>query len=156
MMHNSNSVRPLARKDGIVVQELSDETLVYDLTCDKAHCLNQTAAIIWNHCDGTKEVAELAQILSAQSGLPADEQLVWLALDQLSKAHLLPKAKNQNGLSRREVIKRVGISAAMALPLVTSIVAPSAVQAATCFPSGQPCTSSAECCSGICSSNVCA
>ena len=152
-MNNSTTIKPLARKEGLVIQELLDETLVYDLERDKAHCLNRSAAIIWNHCDGKREVAALSQILSQQTGLPADDNLVWLALDELSKAHLLPKTTSR--LSRREIIKRVGLSAAIALPLVTSIVAPSAVHAATCRASGQPCTTSAECCSGVCNASTC-
>jgi len=33
---------PVARKEGLVIQETSEEVLVYDLTSNKAHCLNQT------------------------------------------------------------------------------------------------------------------
>ena len=32
---------PLARKDKLVVRELADEVLVYDLTRNKAFCLNR-------------------------------------------------------------------------------------------------------------------
>jgi hypothetical protein len=32
---------PTARKDQLIVKELDDETLVYDLERDEAHCLNQ-------------------------------------------------------------------------------------------------------------------
>ncbi len=53
-------------------------------------------------------------------------------------------------MSRREVMRRMGWASAVTLPLVTSIVAPTASQAATSFPSGFPCESSAQCCSGHC------
>ena len=42
-----NSQYPVARKSGLVVQEMPDEVLVYDLNSNKAHCLNQTAASVW-------------------------------------------------------------------------------------------------------------
>jgi len=45
---------PAARQEGLLVRELNDETLVYDLfnIGHKAHCLNSTAALIWKYCDG--------------------------------------------------------------------------------------------------------
>jgi hypothetical protein len=44
--------KPEARKDGLVIQDLPEEILVYDLNTNKAHCLNQTAAYVWQACDG--------------------------------------------------------------------------------------------------------
>ncbi len=43
----STAALPHGRKDGLVVKELGNETLVYDLERDEAHCLNQTAALVW-------------------------------------------------------------------------------------------------------------
>lgn len=147
---------PEARKEGLVVQHLSDEVLVYDQQRHKAHCLNETAALIWMRCDGKTTVASMAQELSKQTGTRVGEDIVWLALDQLGKSRLLQgRSKAAEGVSRREMMKRAGLAAAIALPAVTSIVAPSAVQAATCKASGVACTASAECCSAVCSSNKC-
>ena len=57
---------PFARKrEGhLVIDELPDEVLVYDLDRHKAHCLNQTAALVWQHCDGKMAIArwESAQL----------------------------------------------------------------------------------------------
>ena len=39
-----NPLNPIARSNGLVVQEMPDEVLVYDLDSNKAHCLNETAA----------------------------------------------------------------------------------------------------------------
>src|SRR6266571_4556339 len=44
-MDISQGKPPLARKEGLVVKEVSGEVLLYDLDRDKAHCLNQTAAL---------------------------------------------------------------------------------------------------------------
>jgi hypothetical protein len=144
----------------LVVEALPDEVLVYDLQRHKAHCLNQTAALIWRHGDGRTSVTAMAAILEQGSNTPVPEAVVWLALQQLAKARLLadgvegPSAGGR--LSRREVMRRMGWAAAVTLPLVTSIVVPTASQAATCLPSGSPCTSSAQCCSGVCFGFVCA
>jgi hypothetical protein len=147
---------PEARKEGLVVQHLSDEVLVYDQQRHKAHCLNETAALIWMRCDGKTTVASMAQELSKQTGTRVGEDVVWLALDQLGKSRLLQgSGKAAGGVSRREMMKRAGLAATIALPVVTSIIAPSAVQAATCRASGAGCTASAQCCSGVCSGTTC-
>lgn len=37
--------------------------LVYDLNTNKAASLNETSALIWQSCDGSKTVAEIAMIV---------------------------------------------------------------------------------------------
>ncbi|MGA9772814.1 MAG: PqqD family protein [Blastocatellia bacterium] len=149
---------PEARKEGLVVQHLSDEVLVYDQRRHKGHCLNQTAALVWKHCDGKTSVSEMASLLEKELKTPVKEEVIWLALEQLGKTHLLSNRVTlaQPGITRREVMRRIGLAAAVALPVVTSITAPTAAQAATCKTSGQACTTSAECCSAVCSANKCA
>jgi hypothetical protein len=124
---------PEARKEGLIVHELSGEVLVYDLDRHKAHCLNKTAALVWERCDGKTSVPQLVQQLETALKTPVDEEVVWLAVDQLGKSRLLQeKIAPETGrvrLSRRELIKRAGLGAALALPLVTSIIAPTAAQA---------------------------
>lgn len=160
MIQQQEKLMPEARRDGLVVQELSGEVLVYDLERNKAHCLNSTAALVWEHCDGKTSVAGIARAIEGRIKGPVEEDLIWLGVEQLSKSNLLRERAtlpNQKwGLSRREVMKRIGIAAAVALPVVTSIIAPSAAQAANCLPSGQGCSASAQCCSGICSGGSCA
>ena len=150
---------PRARREGLIVQELPDELLVYDLARQKAHCLNRTAALIWNRCDGKTDVEQLVLLLSNESNAPVGPEVVWMAFDQLSKAQLLQgKARTWLGasrISRRELIRRAGAAAAIALPIISSIVIPDAVQAATCRPSNAACTSSAQCCSGVCNIDHC-
>ena len=130
---------PRAREGRLVVQELPDEVLVYDLNRHKAHCLNRTAALVWRHCDGHTTVAEMAALLEKEVKSPADEAVVWLALDRLERAHLLREPANLPGgearYTRREVMRRMGIGAAVLVPIVTSIVSKAAAQAGSCLPS---------------------
>jgi Coenzyme PQQ synthesis protein D (PqqD) len=153
-MTNRKSANPRARKDGLIVQNLPDETLVYDLERDRAHCLNQTAAFVWQHCDGRSSAKEIAGALQDETKQPVDERLVWLAIDQLGRNHLLKDSPalppNVVGINRREVMRALGLTAAVAIPLVATIVAPLPAQAATCLGSGAPCSSSVQCCSKIC------
>ncbi len=131
------TLNPKARRDGLVVQALPDETLVYDLKRHRAHCLNRTAALIWQHCDGRTTVAGLASLLNESARLPADEAVVWMGLEGLAKAHLLhekPVPPEEAGrYTRREMLRRLGVAGGLALllPAVQSIVAPEVVQAAS-------------------------
>lgn len=134
MNQTNETVMPRARKAKLVVKPLNDEVLVYDLERDKAHSLNSSAAFIWKKCNGRRTVAEVAQALSKEFKIPADEQTVWLALDQLSKFNLLEaKVSRPAGMPRisRRQMMRIGAAAAFALPVVISIVAPTAANAQT-------------------------
>ena len=154
-----NSI-PTARRDGLVVRELADELLVYDTQRDKAHCLNKTAALVFLHCDGCSSPEQIAHSLSQELNAPVDEKLVWFALAQLSGDHLLEERVEMphllSGMTRRQMVRALGLAAVVAVPVVTSIVAPTPAQAATCLPPGSACTSSAQCCNGLCSGGTCA
>lgn len=151
---------PRSRQDGLIVRQLENEILIYDTRNNKAHCLNDTAAKVWKHCDGRTTTEQMSRLLSEEVGTPVDEKVVWFALKQFDRDELLeenvslPPAFIASGLNRREMVRVLGLAAVVAVPLVTSIVAPSAVQAATCLPSGSPCGSPAQCCSGLCNTPV--
>jgi len=134
---------PLSRKENIVVQELDGEVLIYDLTENKAFCLNRTSALVWQSCDGKKTIAEINDLLGKQLNSQVNEDVVWLALDQLSKENLIQEDYKLNekfgGLSRREVIRKVGLASVIALPVITSLVAPLAVHANSACISGGTC-----------------
>ena len=151
MKNLSKHLAPQARSQGIVMEELADEVLVYDLGRDRAHCLNQTAANVWKLCDGKSSPAKIAAQLDGKLDPAVAEEVVWAALKQLSSAGLLEEKVKRpaTGLSRREVVKRIAVAAAIGVPVVTSIVAPKASHAANCRPSGAACTASAQCCSGV-------
>ena len=159
MKSKAGQIKPQARKEGLVVQRVEDEVLVYDRDRHKAHCLNETAAAVWTHCDGKTTVEEMARLLETQLEVPVDEAVLGFGLDQLEKAQLLEepmsRASNGNAISRREVMRRIGVGAAVALPLVTSIVAPRAANAANCKTTGQSCNGNGQCCSNNCTGNVC-
>ncbi len=63
-------MNPQARKDRLVIEELPEETLIYDQERHKAHCLNQTAAFVWGRCDGRTSVDGLAKALEDELGIP--------------------------------------------------------------------------------------
>lgn len=152
---------PQARRSGLIIQEVDSEILIYDQDTDKAHCLNQTAAKIWKYCDGETTLLDACSELSRDLETPVDEKLVWYAVDQFSKDNLLekqiaPPAFIIAGLNRRQMVRTLGLAAFVAVPLVTSIVAPTPAQAATCRATGVGCQNSNQCCSGLCNAGTCA
>lgn len=154
---------PQARQEEIVIQELPDETLIYDLKSHKAHCLNQTSALIWKYCDGQTTAAEMAKLLERDLRTPINQDLVWFTLERLAKARLLKERivwpHETARLSRREVMRKLGLGAAIAAPLIMTVAAPQSVHAASCVtncagrPRGTPCFNAqgnncTKCCSG--------
>lgn len=128
-----SKIKPLARNTDIVLQEFGNEILIYDLRTNKAFSLNETSAMIWQACNGNESVSEIAENLAKKFKSPISEDFVWLALEQLKKDNLLENfaevSTDFGGLSRREVIRKVGLSTLVALPLISSLVAPMAIHA---------------------------
>lgn len=153
---------PIHRKNDLLTQETLEETLVYDLKTNKALCLNKVSAIIWQNCNGTNSPAQIAWIANEKLNASLNETAVWFTLQELKKKNLLsgelhPPPEFQN-ISRRQLVKTLGASAAVALPVIFNVVAPTSAQAGSaCVPLGQSCTSPQQCCTTPqCSSNVCA
>ena len=134
--NRNDSFCPKARKADLVTRQIPGELLIYDLKRHKAFCLNDTAAGIWKNCNGERTVADLTADLQRGLSTAIDDRIVWLALAQLERSHLLqtrmPRLAGQAPLSRRRLI-RYGVAAAVALPLVTMVAAPTA-QAAGSLP----------------------
>ena len=125
---------PHARRSNLVVRELIDETLVYDVEGHRAHCLNRTAALVWGLCDGETTVSRIAEKMGERLSARVPEAVVQLALDQLADRGLLASVDicptpAANHVSRRAMMRRLGLAAAVALPLVTSIISPTPVMA---------------------------
>jgi hypothetical protein len=123
-MNNPNN--PVARQNGLVVQEMPDEVLVYDLDSNKAHCLNQSAALVWKSCDGNNSVMDIVHEFETNGGGKVTEDFVWLAIDQLGEKGLLANelAPRFEGQSRRQVLKTIGLASMVAVPVIASLVSP--------------------------------
>ncbi len=137
-MTTNEKTFPQARKRDLVIREMPDEVLVYDLKTHAAHCLNQTAALVWKYCDGKNTVTDIAELVALEANTAVDEAAVWLALQRLGKANLLEERVmppiGSERMSRRETVKRLGMGFALAVPVVMSVVAPAAAAAASACP----------------------
>ena len=122
-----------ARSEKLIVKQLGDDLVVYDELDDAAHELNAAAAAVWRRCDGETDVETIAGELEAELGLPADGEVVSLAIAELSRAKLLEPVDDRAApaVSRRQLVGRLGLTGAavLLLPLVETIVAPTPAMA---------------------------
>jgi hypothetical protein len=142
---------PLARSVDLVVEPMGEELLVYDTRAERAHSLNPAAASVWRACDGQRDVEALARHCEL------DPVAVELALDSLRDCDLLIDFPGRR-VSRRHALRAAAVAGAgigVAFPVVRSIVLPTAAQAVSCLPDGDPCTSGPECCIGFCVRGLC-
>ena len=120
---------PPTKNDNIVVQNIGKEILIYDLGSHRAYCLNETLAKIYAACDGKMTFQEFKKLH------PFTDDLIFLSLDELKRENLIETIDDYESpfatLTRREAIKRVGLATSFALPLISSLVVPSAINAAS-------------------------
>jgi hypothetical protein len=151
-----NNIYPKSRRANIVVQDAGNEVLIYDLAKNKAYCLNQTSALVWQNCDGNNSVADISRELSGKAKIDVSDEMVWLALDGLKRDDLLENGDefeiNFNGLNRRQIIKKVGLASMIALPIISAVIAPTAAaaQSNNLLPFFSVCTASGQCASMNC------
>lgn len=137
-------MRPEARTDQLLTQEVGTELVVYDERTHQAHRLNGTARTVWHLADGRRSVDDLASALQATLGTPEAGTLVRLALADLNRAGLLvtrPGPDLHETPSRRQMLTA---AASAFVPVVASIVAPppAAAQSGIMSPSPMPPTRS--------------
>lgn len=130
MSHGTHD-RPLARTEGVLLEEVGEETVVLDTTSGEVHCLSPLATAVYAGCDGSKAVDGLAEDAGSRLAEPVSAEQVETALAQLEERGLLalpPEAGN--GFSRRALIQRTAVATAAvtAAPLITSIVTPAVAQ----------------------------
>lgn len=126
------------------MQKTGDERLVYDLITNRAYCLNETSAKVFNACGNNESFDDL------KSKHSFTDDLIYLSLDKLKKTNLLAGEYDSPfvAMNRREVIRRVGLASMVALPVISSLLALLAAIAA-----------SGSACAGSCyapNTNVCA
>ena len=135
-------MQPKARRANIIVKDFEGDCLLFDENSLRVHELNAAATSVWRHADGDTTVAGLTTAMAAETGLPADEEIVRLALVQLSKAGLLegPQSAFDARISRRQICERLGLtgSVSLLLPIVSSIVAPTPAMAQSHSPTIAP------------------
>lgn len=138
-------IYPISIRQQIVTQIVENEIFIYELNTNKVWCLNETCSFVWKMCDGTNDVREITKAISTEFKVNTDESIVWLTLDSFNKAGLLENGEEvmrsaEKKFSRREAIKKVGLTTMLALPIISTVIAPTAAQAqSSCIPFGGVC-----------------
>ena len=145
---------PLLRTENLVVKELPNEILIYDLENNKAYCLNETARLIMNECNGVNSVDDSIISLNRKLNTKLDEEMIWMVINQFQEFNLIEKGYEipvqTTKVSRRRILQTAA-ALGIALPIVTSLVAPIAAHAQSgCIKQGQPCAGLQDtaCCQG--------
>jgi SAM-dependent methyltransferase len=116
------------RVEGVHLEHAADEILVMKTATSEAHALNQSAVTVYNLCDGKTSKSEIAAEICRRTHLPADEEIVDLALDELVDAGLvaLDNPEPRSNITRRSLIRRLALSSMTAkmLPAVETILVP--------------------------------
>jgi Coenzyme PQQ synthesis protein D (PqqD) len=126
------------RVENVHIERAADEILVLKEESSEAHALNQSAAAVYDLCDGKNSKFEMAAEIHRRTGLPADEEIVDLALSELVETGLvmLDDPEPRSAVTRRSVIRRLALSSALVLmlPIVETIVVPPAEAATPIVP----------------------
>ena len=131
-------MRPEAKRERLLVEELAGEAVVYDLDSDTVHRLDQRAYQVWRSCDGSHTAEMIASAMHDEQ--PGEHSaadclaVVEAAIYQLLEAGLLlageqERASAKRGPTRRDLLAKAG--AAGGLILVYSIAAPTPAMAAS-------------------------
>jgi SAM-dependent methyltransferase len=116
------------RVEGVQVEHAADEILVMRTATSEAHALNRSAAAVYDLCDRNTSKSEMVAEIHRRTGLPADDEIVDLALAELVDAGLvvLDDPEPRSNVTRRSLIRRLALSsgAARMLPVVETILVP--------------------------------
>ncbi len=140
-MKNSELARRI--QQDIFIQEMGAETLVYDTRRHTAYCLNESSSAIWKLADGEHTVAEISAAASVELRTAISEDFVLFALAELRRDGLVepsaPDVEAGPAISRRAMLRTLGVGGAMLLPAIAMIFAPTAAQAYSgCFDCSVP------------------
>ena len=158
VQHESRSTRFQQRK--LIARTIGDELLLFDEETSTAHCLNGIAGEIWMTCERESSAGEVTEVLYPRWP-DIEEEVVAASLSKLAAAGLLEETTVLENIStgRRDLIRKLGFTAAVALPIaITSVLIPTAAAAASpcghllspCGGSNPPCCSGLHCLVGLC------
>ena len=131
VQHESSATRFQQRK--LIARTIGDELLLFDEETSTAHCLNGIAGEMWMACERESSASEVTELLHPRWP-DIEEEVVAASLSKLAAAGLLEGTTVQENIStgRRQLIRKLGFAAAVALPIVvTSVLIPPAAAAAS-------------------------
>lgn len=128
-------MNPIVRS-GLLVESTGDEVVAVDEETHEVFALDPTAACVFTHADGTRDVAALVALLQDSVDPTADAEGVWTTLDRLADAGLLEARvtppTGSSHLDRRSLLRKGAVgSAAFGAGLVVTALVPTAAAASS-------------------------
>lgn len=125
---------PVARTADLIEQEADKELLIYDLSINKAYSLNETSKNVFQACNGKTSFEELKRKYNYT------DDLIHLTLGELKKNNFIETeyVSPFAGMNRREVIRRIGLTSMIVLPVISTLLAPIAADAASTCSADNP------------------
>ena len=117
------------KQKNVISRMVGNELILYDERTHIAHCLNEVACEIWFGCEQHRSAAQvLDQVRLRWPGIGEDS--VTVAFDELIAVGLLEPTTDPGSvlLSRRQAVRRI-MTAAAAVPVITSMLVPTAAAA---------------------------
>ncbi len=136
---------PLARSEGLLIEALEDQLLVYDGESNMAHALDAEAAAVWRACDGRSDIDVLAARCQASAEQVRDTLARLGELGLLAGVQADPDGVTRRAALRKLTIAGVGVASASA---ISSILVPSAAAAGSCVQPGSCVLPGQTCCAG--------
>jgi hypothetical protein len=126
-----NRGTPRSTQQGMSVQQIGTETLVYDERRHLAFCMNESSSVIWRLANGEHTIAAIREAAALELNTPVSEDFVLYALEELRRDGLVEasEVEDRATISRRAVLQKLAAGGALLLPAIASIVAPTAAQA---------------------------
>ena len=135
----------------LIVKQIGAEWVLYDEQTSTAHCLNGVAAEIWTACEEETSGTDIKVALRFERPDVRDEDIL-ASLNEMLKLGILEESTSSEAVSvsRRELVRKLGLTAAIALPIaITSVLVPPAAATASCGHLGALCSGTKPCCPGI-------
>ena len=83
----------LLRADDLDVNEVPDGYIIYQLSRDRVHYLNKTAAIVFEFCDGKRDVDDVVLRVRQLFDLDTSDTEIRGCIDSLLKEGLIRSSK---------------------------------------------------------------
>ncbi len=115
-------------QDGVTTVQVGKELLVYCGSDKTAHCLSSVGITVFQACEKSESLESLVEALRI-SGVEEPETVVEESLAQLVEKNIL-STETTVKFSKRRFLQAAG--AAVALPIIASVIAPRPSAAASC------------------------
>jgi hypothetical protein len=136
----------------LITKKLDGELLLFEKETNTAHCLNDIAAEMWLACERESSATDITHCLRMRWP-DVEQEVVVASLGRMAATGLLVETIAQEKIStdRRDLIRKLGLTAAAVLPIVvTTVLIPPAAAAASCGTTGAICgEGKPPCCPGF-------